>query len=271
MYDEKDLKTILSRALQIQKHNEGSRSLSGSIEKLSLDEIEEIARESGLSPDYVREAAVELEGIPNEKPIFLETGKNHEIELLGYAKGEIDQKSWAELRSVIEENFKSSGVVRRYPDGVQWNVKPTGFFKMFKSNNTKSVEFQNSGLRTIIRIKKHLKLYRRILYPAYGSLAGACMVFALLLRSGDIGALIGIAAFLAVSKLFFKWADFVKEKSRANLQDTMSQLQTIINRKYKANNQDKLSGGMVIDDSAAESSSYDRDQKMKPSVKSRTS
>lgn len=64
MYDEKDLKTILSRAIQIQKQNEGSGYISGSIEKLSLSEIEEIARESGLSPDYVREAAFELEGIP---------------------------------------------------------------------------------------------------------------------------------------------------------------------------------------------------------------
>jgi len=271
MYDEKDLKTILSRALQIQKQNDGSGSFSGSIEKLSLSEIEEIARESGLSPDYVREAAVELEGIPNEKPIFLETDKSHEIELLGYAKGTIDQKSWAELRSVIEEDFKTSGVVRRYPDGIQWNVKPTGIFKMFKSIKTKSVEFQNSGFKTIIRIKKSLKLYRTILFPAYASLAGAFMIFGILLHTGEISTLIAIAAFLGISKLFFKWADFIKGNSKASLQDTMSQLQTILNRKYKANKQDISSSGIIIDDDKAESISISSDQKKRTSVKHRTS
>ncbi len=237
MYDEKDLKTILSRAIQIQKQNEELGTIPGSIEKLSLNEIEEIARESGLSPEYVREAAVELEGIPIEKPFFLDTGKSHEIELLGHAKGTIDQKTWAELRSVIEKDFKTSGVVRRHPDGIHWTVKPTGIFKIFKSLNNRRVELQNSGFRTIIRIKKNLKLYRRILYPAYASLAGAIMFFTLLLQSSEAVFLIPIAILLVISKLFFKWADLVNEKSRSSLQDTMAQLQTIINRKYTANEQ----------------------------------
>lgn len=270
MYDEKDLKKILSRAIQIQKQNEGIDSLSGSIEKLSLNEIEEIARESGLSPDYVREAAVELEGIPIEKPFFIETDKNHEVELLGYANGTIDQKSWAELRSVIENDFKSSGIVRRYSDGIQWTIKPVGIFKMFKSMNTRSVELQNSGLRTSIRIKKNLKLFRRILYPAYASLAGALMILGIFFQSGDTSTIIAIAAFLGISKLFFKWADFVKEKSKSNLQDTMAQLQTIINRKYEVNEQDFTSNGIEIEDSLVDSNAFNPNHRMKDSTKKRT-
>jgi len=266
MYDEKDLKTILSRAIQIQTQNEGSGSLSGSIEKLSLSEIEEIARESGLSPDYVREAAIELEGVPIEKPFFLDTGKSDEIELLGYAKGAINQKSWAELRSVIEEDFKSSGVVRRYSDGIQWTVKPAGIFKMFKPMNSTSVELQYSGFRTVIRIKKKLKLYRRILYPAYAFLAGSMMIFAILLASGNTTTIFGIAACLGVSKLFFNWANLVKEKSRSNLQDTLSQLQTIINRKHKANEQDITINGIDIEGGPSVSSTNNTDQIVKKSV-----
>jgi hypothetical protein len=271
MYDEKDLKIIFSRAIQIQKQNEGSGSLSGSNEKLSLNEIEEIARESGLSPEFVREAVVELEGIPNEKPVFLETDKSHLIELLGNAKGTIDQKSWAELRSVIEEDFKSSGVVRRYSDGIQWTVKPTGIFKMFKSLNSRSVELQNSGFRTIIRIKKNLKTYRRILYPAYASLAGSMMLFGILLVTGNLSILFGIAALLGISKLFFNWADFIKDKSSSNLLDTMSKLQTIINRKYKANERDITSNRIDIEGGPADLNTYISDQKMENSVRKRTS
>lgn len=271
MYDEKDLKTILSRAIQIQKQNEGSGSISGSIEKLSLSEIEEIARESGLSPEYVREAAIELEGIPNEKPFYLETENSHELELLGYAKGTIDQKSWAELRSVIEEDFKSSGVVRRYPDGIQWTIKPVGFFKMFKSINTISVVMQNSGVRTIIRIKKKLKSYRRILFPAYASLAGAAMILGIFLHTGDASTIIAVAAFLGLSKLFFKWADSSKEKSRSNLQDTMSQLQTIINRKYRVNEQDNASSSIDIEVGSDDSNLNYSNQYMTNTVKNRTS
>ncbi len=266
MYDEKDLKTILSRAIQIQKQNEGSGPLTGSIEKLSLKEIEEIAMESGLSPDYVREAAVELEGIPIEKPFFLETNNNYEFELLGYAKGTIDQKSWAELRSVIEEDFKSSGVVRRYPDGIQWTIKPVGIFKMFKSMNTSSVELHNSGFRTIIRIKQKVKLYRRILYPAYASLAGAVMMFTILLGWGDVSTIFAIAGFLGISKLFFNWADVIKEKSRSNLQDTMSQLQTVINRKYTVNEQDIRKSNIDIESDPVEFNTYHTNHKMKNSV-----
>lgn len=254
MYDESDLKTIFSRAIQIQKQNDGI----GSNEKLSLSEIEEIARESGLSAEYVREAAIELEGIPNEKPFFLETGKRHEIELLGYAKGTIDQKSWAELRSVIEEEFKSSGAVRRYPEGIQWTDKPTGIFNMFKSMNTKSVELQESGFRSIIKIKKRLKLYRRILYPAYGSLAGALMVFTLFLQNGEPGALVAIAALMGASKFFFKWGDFVREKSKSNLLDTMSRLQTIIHRKHKANERDTTIGGIELEERELDSGNFNR-------------
>jgi hypothetical protein len=266
MYDDKDLKTILSRAIQIQTQNEGNGSLSGSIEKLSLSEIEEIARESGLSPDYVREAAIELEGIPIEKPFFLETDKSHEIELLGYAKGAIDQKSWAELRSVIEEDFKTSGVVRRYSDGIQWTVKPAGIFKIFKSMNSTCVELQYSGFRTVIRIKKKLKLYRRLLYPAYASLAGSVMLFAILLQNGNTNIILGIAAFLGIAKLFFNWANHVKEKSKSNLQDTLSQLQTIINRKHKAHTQEFSRSILQIDEDPADSNTHSTDQIMKNPV-----
>ncbi|MEX1268234.1 MAG: hypothetical protein WEA56_04470 [Balneolaceae bacterium] len=115
MFDEKDLKTIFTRAIEIQNRTKGSDLISGTGQRLSLEEITDIARESGLSPEYVRQAAAEFEGIPIEKPFFIDTGNNYETELLGFAKGELDQKTWAELSSVIEHEFDSSGNVERRP------------------------------------------------------------------------------------------------------------------------------------------------------------
>jgi len=90
MYDEKDIRKILAQAFELQNRTTGSDQIPGAGEKLSLEEIEGIVSEYGLSPEYVRQAALEYEGIPVEEPLFLDTGNNYEIELLGFAKGELN-------------------------------------------------------------------------------------------------------------------------------------------------------------------------------------
>lgn len=234
MYDDKDLKTILARAVEIQNRTKGSDLISGSQEKLSLEDIEEIARESGLSPEYVRHAAVELEGVSIEEPFFLDTGNNHDTELLGFATGRLDQKAWAELRSIIEQEFGSFGRVNRRAGKIIWTAKPTGIFKSLRSGKTPSVEIKTSGYKSAIRIKKSLKSFNKLLYPGYAALVGSIMMFTLMLDTNDVSIFFAIAALLGISRLFFKWRDNLKAKSKEKLRDTMAQLQTIITRRYTA-------------------------------------
>lgn len=268
MYDEKDLKTILTRAVEIQKRTDGSHPYSPSFEKLSLEEIEEIARESGLSPDYVRQAAIELEGVPIEKPFFLDTGKRHEVELLGFSKGKFDQKTWAELRSIIETEFKSPGTVKRHPEGIIWRAKPAGFFKFLKPSQTPTVEFKNNGYRTVIIIKKNLKSYNKLLYPMYAALTGSAMILAILFQTGDPSTILAIAVLLGISKLFFSWYNRLIDKSKDKLKETMTQLQTIVNRRFtasehKSHNAKKISLDESEDRSNAEESALNHQVRLK--------
>lgn len=53
-------------------------------------------------------------------------------------------------------------------------------------------------------------------------MAGAAMIFAILLRTGDMSTIFAIAGLLIISKLFYKWAEFMKDRSRSNLMDTMA-------------------------------------------------
>ncbi len=260
MYDQQDLKTILARAVEIQNRSKGSDSVPGTHEKLSLDEIEEIARESGLSPEYVRQAAIELEGIPIEEPFFLDTGNNHEVELMGFASGKLDQKTWAELRSIIEYEFDSPGKVQRRPDGIFWKATPPGIIKFIGTRNSPNVEVKSTGNRSTIRIKKSLKTYNMLLYPAYAALAGSVIILTIMLQTGDPSAIFAIAALLGLSKLFFVWCDNRKKKAKEKLNETISQLQTIITRRFSAFRQETSSEKQIsMDMDESEDPSYDRE------------
>lgn len=114
-------------------------------------------------------------------------------------------------------------------------------------------------------------MYRRILYPAYASLAGAMMVFGILLYTGEASILVAIAGLLVTSKLFFKWAELIREKSGTNLQDTMSKLQTIINRKYTANEHDLRNSGVIdLEIDSDNNKTHNSDQNLNHSGRNRT-
>lgn len=234
-YDEHDIKAIINRAAELQQRSAGMESLDKDAKKLSLDEIEEVAKEAGVSPDYVREAALEYEGIPVEEPLFLDTGNNHEIEILGYARGNLTKKTWAELRSIIEYHFDSPGKVVRRPEGVVWDAKPKGIMKYLASRKSPKVEVKNEGSRTSIRIKKSIKTTRKLYLPALASLAIALFFFFMILTGEDPELLfIGLFFFLPVAETFRRWTRKRIEKERDSLENLVQKLQTIITRRFKA-------------------------------------
>lgn len=233
MYDKKEIKKILSRAFELQNRTEGT-PLDRSVEhRLSLEDVEQIARESGLSAEYVRQAALEFEGIPVEEPLFLTTGNTYEVELIGFAKGELDKKTWAELRAVIEYHFDSPGKVKRRPNGMVWKAQPQGILKFLHTRKSPVVEVSTKGNKTTILLKKSLKTIHRLLYPAYAALAGAMVILGISMMEGPEG-LFFSAGLLVVAKLFHAWTNSKKEKDRDVLKEFMEQLQTIVTRRYTA-------------------------------------
>lgn len=230
MYDEKDIKKILTRAIELQRRTKGAESDSEQNEKLSLEEIEKIAQESGLAPEYVRQAAFEFEGIPVEEPLFKDTGNRHEIELMGFAKGTVDQKTWIELRAMIEYHFDNPGKVKLRPDSIIWKAQPKGILKILHSQKSPVVEVSSSDNKSTIKIKKSLKTHNKLFWPSYAALGGAAMLLAVAMMEAP-EALFFSAGLLVLAKIFHYWAKNKINKIRGQLKETMEQLQTIITRR----------------------------------------
>lgn len=232
MYDEREIKQILKRAFELQNRSESLGS-DETDKRLTLEEIEEIARSSGLSVEFVRQAALEYEGIPIEEPVFLDTGNNFELELLGTARGKLDQKTWAELRAMIEYHFDSLGKVKRRPQSIIWKATPGGILKFLQSRKSPTVEIssEETGSRVTVRIRKSLKTYNKLFWPVYGLLGGAAALSGIGLTEGIPEMIPLIVGFLVAAKLFHHWAGRKKQKARDRLQEIAEQLQTIIIRR----------------------------------------
>lgn len=268
-YNERDIKAILNRALELQQHYTDIPGIPAHREELTFEDIKEIARELGVSTDFVKEAALEYEGIPVEEPLFLDTGNNYEVELIGFARGELDEKTWTELRTVIEHHFNCSGKVKRRPHSIIWKAEPTGISKYTHIRKSPVVEVSTSNNRSTVRIKQSLKTFNKLLYPAYTALLGSAMMVGGLVGSGgDAGAFLTVAALLAgTAKLFHSLTQNRKQKVREQLKDFTEQLQTIVTRQFKAlsNSEQSVENEMISieDKTISETESYRSPKKNK--------
>lgn len=232
-YDEHDIKAIINRAAELQQRSEGRESIPAAPGKLTLEDIEEIAREAGVSPDYVREAALEYEGIPVEEPLFLDTGSGSELEVIGHARGDMDKKTWAELRSIIEYHFDCPGKSTRRPEGIIWQARPKGIMKYLASRKSPRVEVKSDGNRTSIRIRKSVKTTQKLYIPALLSL-GTALFFLFMAFAEEVGLLFGTLAFGALAEVFRRWAKRRIKNSRKELESLVQNLQTIVTRRHRA-------------------------------------
>lgn len=236
MYDEQELKTIISRAIQLQRDAGelyDAQRYSGQAGKgaqLSSDELEEIAKEAGLSPTYMRQAMAEFQGLPQEESFFIDTFNKNEMELLGFAPGRLSSASWAELRSSIEKDLATPGVVRREQDGIQWEARPKGVSKVFKTKKQQSAEIKQTGNKLKIRLRKNVRTQRTPELPAWGLILIAMAFVVLMFESGDAAPLIGVVAAGAMASICFSWAEGRKAKARQQLNDLMLEMQQILAR-----------------------------------------
>ncbi len=233
-YSERDIKAIISRAAELQQRSQNQPSET-SDNTLSLEEIEEIAREVGVPTAFVREAALEYEGIPVEEPLLLDTGNSHEVEVVGFVRGELDKRTWAELRSIIEYEFDAPGKVRRRPSGIIWEAQPKGISRIFKTRNSPRVEISYGRGRSTIRIKKDLTTYDKLLYPAFAAWIGAVFLTTLIITNDAPPEVIFLSGIVAgLGELFRRWKNRKKYNEKKRLKDIMEQLQTIFARRIRA-------------------------------------
>ena len=236
MYNEKDIHSILKRAIQLQGEKE---RFNGSVEELSLKEIEEIARDSGVSPEFVRQAVLEYDGVPVEEPLLIDSGSKRIVEILGFAKGEISKKSWTELVAEIEKQLKSKGDVKRRPDRLAW-IERIGRLKKFTPNPAPArIDISLKSGQRSIRLQKKLPVQFGLRGTSIVSFGFAAFFLFLILTGQASNSAIPPFTLFSMLLTFlglgiWKLADRLREGAKQRYKDLVESLQTIITRNHQA-------------------------------------
>jgi len=239
MYNEKDIHVILKRAIQLQGEKDGFLGSSGSAEDLTLEEIEQIARESGVSAEFVRQAVLEYDGVPVEEPLLIDTGNRRLTEVLGFAKGEINKKTWTELIAEIEKQLNTKGSVKRRPDRLTWVEDVRGIKKFFPLSTPARVDISlKSGQRSIRLLKKiPLQMFLRGI-SLFGFGLSAFLLSMILSGQAtrfDVAPFLIFSTLLALGGLgVWKLAERFRERTKQRYKDLVESLQTIVTRNHQA-------------------------------------
>ena len=107
LYTEKDFSAILRRATELQR-SAGVDNAPG----LSLDELEQVAEDVGIGPDFVRRAALEMdEGQPDKGDRLL--GGPIQVDREWMVEGEMSDTKWEDALGEIRRTFGSMLTLKR--------------------------------------------------------------------------------------------------------------------------------------------------------------
>jgi len=102
-YNEEEIAALLERTAQLQADDATTDRLSS--QGLSLSELESIASEAGLDPEYLHRAALEIES--NGKKGFQKRTKTH-IYIQRYLPSELSEDLWEEMVFELRGSFGGS-------------------------------------------------------------------------------------------------------------------------------------------------------------------
>lgn len=114
LYSDKEISAVLKRAAELQR-GQGSSDTSG----LSLAELEQIAADVGIDPDFVKTAALELEEDRTDTGFHLWGGPTA-IELERIVEGEMSEARWEEVVAEIRRVYAVAGETGRVGRILEW-------------------------------------------------------------------------------------------------------------------------------------------------------
>lgn len=170
LYNEKEIGELIQRATEL--HEEGAGGSEGT---LSLEEVEHIASELGISSKHVRRAALELGDKPERRNKFSLTGAPFAVDHSCVVDEAMDEEQWefvvAELRRLTgaKGNLDSIGQTREWSRTVE--DMGTTLYGM-------RVSARSDGQQTTISVKKHFGGLAVLFYffPLFFSILGAVIV-----------------------------------------------------------------------------------------------
>ncbi|MCH8557230.1 MAG: hypothetical protein LAT84_05390 [Balneolia bacterium] len=235
-YDDTELKQIIGRAIELQRNAGELEAEASEISRGSFTEaeIEEIARDSGLSSKFLKQSLAEYKGIPLEEAFFIDTFEKNHIEIMGFVEGRLDQRAWAEIKALAEKEFKTKGKgkgkVVKLDKGMRWEKDTSAAAKFTSGFSPEFMEVTESAGRLKVRIRRKVKLRRFPEIPAWMCVIGVVLMVRIMLFDELIGGLFTGILFGAFALLFFNWAAKLKAKSRVKLRDLMESVQAVLTR-----------------------------------------
>jgi len=188
-FTDQEVALVLKRAAEVEER----RALS-SAKGLTLAELQDIAREVGLSPEAIAEAVTGLATKSrSQTPEFL--GAPLSAKVARGVPGLLDQEALRQLIRVVEDRLDATGTVTDALGTVRWTRAPHG--DRFES--TTQVSFSQAGGETQIhvtqRFPSRLRAILQLLPTAWGTMLGGAVAAATVTTAGAaIAIAVGSAA-----------------------------------------------------------------------------
>src|SRR5690554_748334 len=116
LYSTKEIKTLFERATELQKNQNASPD-----EGLTLEELEQIAADSGIDPNYIRQAITEQHIAASGKSGFHILGAPLSLEVGREIAKTMTADDWELIVQEARRTFKKSGgSVQKLGNSLEW-------------------------------------------------------------------------------------------------------------------------------------------------------
>jgi hypothetical protein len=218
-YSEKEVGRILRRATEIQRAEPTARSPAG----LTLGELEEVAKEAGIDPGYLRRAAAELE-VGGESPAWrLLAGAPPGFVLERIVPGELPQSAFETLVPLMQSGTIGQGNASSVGKTLTWSSR--------SDSNTSSQQVLVSSRdgETLIRVEERLGGFAGGIFGGLlGGVGGGVGIGA----GGALGGALGSVALAVVFPLVIISSSYVAARSifSAHVRKRRRRMQELLDR-----------------------------------------
>ncbi|MEO8334954.1 MAG: hypothetical protein ABI664_08280 [bacterium] len=207
-YNEKEVALIIKQASELQEAEAPGDSSAG----MSLVELEQIARETGLDPALIRRAAADIDTRVTDRTPSRFLGAPSTLRLERTIDGEISPDEYESLVLEIQRTIGGMGSASTLGRSLQWTSAGTGRRRL--SGRMVQVTVTPKNGRTTIRIEEPVSQVARAIFAASMGGIGMGMMPLVSVGAGYVGttiagpagavgaAIAGGAAFLGATYLF---------------------------------------------------------------------
>ena len=180
-YNEKEVALVIKRAAELQ--SDASERGESASEGLSLGELEQVAREAGIDPALVRQAAQDLDTRHNTSEPSRFLGAPSVISIERTIRGEVSADEYEAIVHELRRTFNDNGIVSTLGKSLAWTSSPQ-MYGRHASRQQIDVSVSPRNGNTVIRADQSLRgvaggLFGGIVGGAGGGSAGISMAVGL--------------------------------------------------------------------------------------------